>query len=69
VVLWDVAQTDPQKAFKEVQNGSILQFHTQEKDLACLRELIPMLLEEGYELVTVSELIGLDPLALNNAAE
>jgi len=68
VILWDVAETDPGKAFAAVQNGSILQFHTNEKDYDCLVELIPMLLAEGYELVTVSELLGLEPLALDTPA-
>ncbi len=65
VVLWDVSQTDAQKAFKDVQNGSILLYHTNKKDYECLQELVPMLLEEGYELVTVSELLGLEPLVLD----
>ena len=65
VVLWDVSQTDPYKAIKEVQNGSILLYHTNEKDYECLKILIPMLKEAGYELVTVSELLGLEPLVLD----
>ncbi len=64
VVLWDVSQTDPHKAFKDVQNGSILLYHTRKTDLDCLRVLVPMLKEAGYELVTVSELLGLEPLVL-----
>ncbi len=64
VVLWDVSQTDPHKAFKDVQNGSILLYHTRKADLECLRVLVPMLKEAGYELVTVSELLGLEPLVL-----
>lgn len=62
VVLWDVEQTNPAKALNETQNGSILLFHTKAKDYECLAELIPMLKDAGYELVTVSELLGLDPL-------
>lgn len=61
-VMWDVSSTDPQEAFKSTQNGSILLFHTNYKDFHCLEELIPMLLEAGYELVTVSELIGMEPV-------
>lgn len=64
VVLWDVSQTDPQKAFKETQNGSILLYHTLKKDLECLEVLVPMLQEAGYELVTVSELLGMEPLVI-----
>ena len=49
-------------AFDATENGSILLFHTNYEDLECLKVLIPMLLEEGYELVTVSELLGMVPL-------
>ena len=61
-VMWDVSYTDPQLAFDATQNGSILLFHTNYEDLECLKVLIPMLLEEGYELVTVSDLLGMEPL-------
>ena len=61
-VKWDVSQTDSRKAIKDVQNGSILLYHARAKDIRCLRELIPQLLEQGYECVTVSELLGLDPI-------
>lgn len=64
VVLWDVSQTDPHKAFKDTQNGSILLYHTRKADFECLKVLVPMLQEAGYELVTVSELLGLEPLVL-----
>lgn len=59
VVKWDVSETDPEKALADVQNGSILLFHARKKDAACLTVLIPQLVAEGYELVTVSELLGL----------
>ena len=68
-VLWDVSQTNAQKAFKDVQNGSILLYHTNPADYKCLQTLIPMLQEAGYELVTVSELLGLDPLVLDIPAD
>lgn len=56
-VRWDVSQTDPDKALKAVKNGSILLYHAYKKDVRCLTELIPKLLEIGYECVTVSELL------------
>ena len=59
-VLWDVSQTDFEKAKKAVKNGSILLYHARSKDLKCLQQLIPWLLEEGYELVTVRELLEFD---------
>lgn len=65
VVLWDVSQTNAKQAFKDTQNGSILLYHTNPADYKCLVELVPMLQEAGYELVTVSELLGLEPLVLD----
>jgi len=59
VILWTVAQTDPQKALKAISNGSICLFHTNAKDLLCLQEIIPVLKAEGYEMVTVSDLLGI----------
>lgn len=41
VVKWDVSQTDAGKAFRDVQNGSILLYHAQAKDIRCLKNLIP----------------------------
>ena len=58
IILWDVSQTDAEKALRQVQNGSILLFHSRLKDYNCLRKLIPALLAQGYELVTVSGLLG-----------
>lgn len=59
VVRWDVSQTNPVQALREVQNGSILLYHGRAKDIACLEELLPRLLEAGYACVTVSELLAL----------
>ena len=60
IVRWDVSETDPVKAFPKVQNGSILLYHARHKDYVCLTELIPQLLEAGFEPVTVSELFGFE---------
>lgn len=62
IVRWDVSQTDPHKALKATQNGSILLFHARAKDITCLKTLIPMLKNQGYECVTVSELLNLPPI-------
>ena len=59
MVMWDISQTDPEKCLKDVQNGSILLFHSIPKDLRCLEEILPKLIEEGYEFVTVSEMAEL----------
>lgn len=65
-VRWDVSQTNPDKAFRDVENGSILLYHANPKDVRCLEELIPALLAAGYECVTVSRLLGLeDPLLID----
>lgn len=63
-VRWDVSQTDPEQAAGDVENGSILLYHANPKDVRCLEKLIPVLLEQ-YECVTVSELLGLTPPAYN----
>ena len=41
--------------------GSILLYHARHKDYVCLETLIPLLLEAGFEPVTVSELFGFPP--------
>ena len=69
VILWDVSNTDPKAAFKATKNGSILLYHTKKKDYECLKVLIPMLKEAGYELVTVSEMFGMEPLVIEKPAE
>ena len=65
VVLWDVAQTEPYQAFRDTQNGSILLYHARMADYGCLKTLIPMLRDAGFEFVTVSDLLGLEPLVLD----
>ncbi len=57
-VRWDVSQTDPDKALRQVKNGSILLYHANKKDIRCLTKLIPNLLANGYECVTVSQLLN-----------
>ena len=58
-VRWDVDQTDPDKAIDDVQNGSILLYHANARDVRCLKKLIPLLIEKGFQCVTVSELLSL----------
>ena len=60
VINWDVSQTDPVKALGDVQNGSILLYHARQKDIRCLKRLIPQLPAAGYECVTVTQLMGLE---------
>ena len=58
VILWNVSQTDPVKAIKAVRNGCIMLYHARPKDVSCLREIIPQMLEKGFVPVTVSELLN-----------
>ena len=61
IVRWDVSETVADKAVTKVENGCIMLFHGKNKDVKCLETLIPWLLENGYQPVTVSELFGYDP--------
>ena len=61
IVLWTVSETDPEQAYAKVKNGSILLYHARKKDYDCLAELIPRLLEAGFEPVALSEMFGYDP--------
>ncbi len=62
VIKWSVSQTKFDKCIKQVKNGSILLFHTNAKDVKCLEQLIPAVLEKGLEPVTVSDLLNLEPV-------
>ena len=62
IIHWDVSETkDMEKALGDVQNGSILLFHSKKKDSNFLEKLIPELKARGFEMVTVSELFGFPP--------
>ncbi len=60
IVVWSISETDPDKMLNKVKNGDILLYHSNKKDVDGLNEAIPVLLERGFQLVTVSELLGLD---------
>ncbi|MDD2428453.1 MAG: polysaccharide deacetylase family protein [Eubacteriales bacterium] len=60
VVLWDVDTTDSDRIMRKVENGSIILLHGRRRDLRVLKEILPQLKEQGYEMVTVSELLGLE---------
>ena len=62
VIKWSVSQTNFEKCIKQVKNGSILLFHTNAKDVKCIEQLIPAVLEKGLTPVTVSELLNLEPV-------
>ena len=69
IILWSVNLDDVQRSYKNVTGGSIVLFHTNWQDVQCMDELIPKLLADGYELVTVSELLNLDPPADGNTGD
>lgn len=62
VVLWDVSNIHFREAYARVRNGSILLFHANIMDVRCISQLIPKLLEDGYEIVTVSQLFDRPPI-------
>ena len=63
IVHWEVSETkNMDKALESIKNGSILLFHSKKKDTHFLEKLIPILQEQGYEMVTLSELFGFDPV-------
>ncbi len=61
VALWDVDSTDARKILKATQNGSIILLHGRKKDLRALKVILPELAARGYEMVTISELLGIPP--------
>ena len=69
IVKWDVSQTNASQAIRSVKNGSILLYHARKKDVQCLDKLIPALLENGYKCVTVSELLELDDIVIDEESE
>ncbi|HHT14337.1 MAG: polysaccharide deacetylase family protein [Christensenellales bacterium] len=68
VVLWNIDSTDPDTIMRQVGNGSIILLHGNKKDLRAFREILPRLQEKGYEMVTVSELLGLTKTSPDPAA-
>ena len=60
-IMWNVSQTDPALAVKQVKDGCIMLYHARSKDVRCLDTIIPQILEMGYEPVTVCDLLGFDP--------
>ena len=61
-LLWNVSYMwDSKITFDMTRNGSILLFHAADEDYRDIEGLIPLLLEAGFEPVTVSELFGFDP--------
>lgn len=66
IIMWSLSQTDPDKMLKKVKNGDILLYHSNKKDVEGLKKAIPILLERGFQLVTVTELLDIDTGAEND---
>lgn len=59
-VLWDIDSTDAKKIMKTTKNGSIILLHGRKRDLRALKTILSYFQEQGYEMVTVSELLGIE---------
>ena len=62
IVNWAYSGSDAtvKKSENELKNGMIYLFHTTNDDLKKLKEFIPYAVSQGYELVTLNELYGID---------
>ena len=65
-VLWDIDSTDAKKIIKTTKNGSIILLHGRKRDLRALKTILSYFQEQGYEMVTVSELLHIVPAAKAN---
>ncbi|MCR4620903.1 MAG: polysaccharide deacetylase family protein [Clostridiales bacterium] len=48
---------------KHTENGFIVLFHATNRDFKILQEYIPWLISQGYEMVTLNEMFGIEPNA------
>ncbi len=58
--LWDIDSTNAKEILRKVENGSIILLHGRKRDLRTLKAILPELQSRGYEMVTVSQLMGID---------
>lgn len=61
IAYWAQVGTDSTatEIMRDLQPGNIILFHTTDEDLGTIRDLVPMLLAAGYDLVTLNELYGI----------
>ncbi len=64
VMYWTMDDNDSETILKKVKNGSVILLHANRHDLNTLREILPVIKERGFEMVTVSELFGLTKTGL-----
>ena len=62
IASWSLSGSDAElsQIAQSLAPGKIYLFHTTDADTAKLREFIPYVVSQGYELVTLNELLGLD---------
>lgn len=60
IVNWDVQLDSLETMLQRTQNGSIILFHTNREDLERFQELAPLLVEKGYNMTSLSEVLGLN---------
>ena len=68
---WSISGSDADmsQVKRALKPGAIYLFHTTDRDTAMLRQFIPWAASQGYELVTLNELMGLAPNAVSEYAE
>ena len=73
---WSYSGSDaePEAIAKQLKSGEVYLFHTTDRDTGILLKFIPWVVKQGYQLVTLNELVGLPeneitPLALTDMPE
>ncbi len=62
VAIWSLSGTqDYKKTLRQIDKGSVVLFHTTDKDLKNLKKFIPAAVKKGYKLVTLNEMFGFPP--------
>ena len=60
VAHWSISGSDatPQQLVEHLTPGAVFLFHTTDKDTKTLMKFIPWVVQQGYQLVTLNELLG-----------
>ena len=61
IAFWsqDGSHSTASEIMRNLSSGQIILFHTTDKDLEIVRSLVPKLVANGYDMVTMNELFGL----------
>lgn len=57
---WSGTSVSAASSAQALTNGAVYLFHCKDKDLEKLRMLIPFFAEQGYQMVTLNELVGIE---------